>query len=123
MNQNTQKIPLKIAAPYYGALNHPVRGLSRLYFLLDVNPEAGRVNSMHVSVWNPDETGDLGTWLQKMGATTICCNGIENNQELELAESGIRVESIKCRDIIDGVMNWLSQTGTGLFKPSQLMPS
>ena len=106
---------LKIAAPYYGALSHPTRGLSNLYFLLDIHPEEHKVAHMHVSVWNPSESFGLGDWLKNKGVKTLVCNAIENCHQLELQKTGIKVESVSGSDIIHEIKSWLANAAADLL--------
>ena len=75
-NQITQNKPLKVAAPYYGSMNHPTGGLSNLFFLFDVNTSKQQVSHMHVTVWNPKDDNKLGSWLQQSGIQTFICSDI-----------------------------------------------
>ncbi len=122
-NETTHNAPLKVAAPYYGSLWHPVRGLSSLYLLLDVRPEDNTVTQVRVSVWNPAGGYGLGNWLKKMGATTLFCRGLENLQQSDLASAGIRVEPLGGRDTIEGIRNWLAEAGSSLSNPAGPRPS
>ncbi len=115
MAHKTQKTQtLKIAAPYYGALSHPTRGLSNLYFLLDIHPEDHKVSHMHVSVWNPSDACGLGDWLKNLGVKALVCNAIENCHQQELQKTGIQIESVSGSDIIHEIKTWLSQAATDL---------
>ena len=121
--QINQKKVLTIAAPYYGSLSHPSRGLSQLYFLLDIHPEENRVAHMQVTVWNPAESSKLGGWLQQKGVQTLFCNSIEACHRQDLKSTGIRIESIVELDIIVGIKSWLAKTGSAFLnlpKPSEL---
>ena len=121
--QTNQKKALIIAAPYYGSLSHPTRGLSQLYFLLDIHPEEGRVTHIQVTVWNPAESLKLGGWLKQKGVQTLFCNSIEACHRLDLKSTGIRIESIIEHDIIVGIKSWLTKTGSAFLnlpKPSEL---
>jgi len=115
MNQTTQNHALKVAAPYYGSLSHPTRGLTNLYFLLDIHPQEQRVTRMHVTVWNPEESSELGSWLQSNGVQTLFCNTIENCHRQNLDRSGIRIESITGHDIINDISRWLTRAGSSFF--------
>ena len=111
--QNRQA--LKIAAPYYGALSHPTRGLSNLYFLIDIHPEEQKVAHMHVTVWNPSDSRDLGDWLKNKGVKALVCNAIEYCHQLELQKTGIKIESVSGSDIIHEIKNWLVHTAAELL--------
>ena len=115
-NQTPQNRLLKIAAPYYGTLNHPVHGLSSLYFLLEVQADEKKIAHMHVSVWNRADGSQLGGWLKEMGASALFCSTIDTDHHMELAASGIRVESIACGDIIDGIRAWLKESHLELLE-------
>ncbi len=113
MTHKKQKNPsLIIAAPYYGALSHPTRGLSNLYFLLDVHPAEQKVSHMHVTVWNPLDSCGLGDWLKNKGVKALVCNAIETCHQLELQKTGIQVASVSGSDIIHEIKNWLSHAAT-----------
>ena len=113
--QTNPKKSFTIAAPYYGSLSHPTRGLSQLYFLLDIHPEEDRVTDIQVTVWNPAESSKLGGWLQQQGVQALFCNSIEACHRLDLKSNGIRVESIVEHDIIVGIKSWLTKTGSAFL--------
>jgi hypothetical protein len=121
--QITQNKPLKVAAPYYGSLNHPAGGLSNLFFLFDVNTSEQRVSHMHVTVWNPKDNIKLGSWLQQSGVHTFICNDIEVCQQQDIQASGIRIEPIKCNDVVEGIKTWLTETGTQFFNQAGQLPA
>jgi hypothetical protein len=105
--QKSQNNPLRVAAPYYGDLNDPVRGLSHLYFLVDIDRSKREVSHMHVTVWNPSDDNLLGTWLNKMGVNALLCSSIEGCHKEELDASGVQTEEINRTDILAGINNWL----------------
>ena len=122
-HETTQNKTIKIAAPYYGALSHPTRGLSNLYFLMDIVPGEKKVAGMHVTVWNPAESGELSSWLKNAGVQTLVCNAIENCHHHELQETGIQVESVTGSDILQGITSWLSNLGADMLKPVDPVPA
>jgi len=111
MNKNDQNNSIRIAAPYYGSMSHPSRGLNNLYFLIDIDRKSRQVERMHVSVWNPSENSRLGSWFSKNGIRTLICNTIENCLAKELNESGVRIDTLENvstdADIIKKIRTWL----------------
>ena len=122
-NQITQNKPLKVAAPYYGSLNHPTGGLSNLFFLFDININEQQVSHMHVTVWNPKDDKKLGSWLQQSGIQTFICNDIEDPQQQDLQASGISVEAIKSKDVVEGIKIWLAEAGAQLLNQAGQLPA
>jgi len=108
INSNIKNESLKVAAPYYGNLNDPVRGLSNLYFLIDIDRSKRKVAHMYVSVWNPSDENRLGAWLNKMGVQTLLCSSIEGCHKEELNASGVHTQEIDRADTLTGINNWLS---------------
>lgn len=121
-NQMTQNKPLKVAAPYYGSMNHPTGGLSNLFFLFDVNANEQRISQMHVTVWNPKNGNKLGSWLQESGVHTFICNDIEICQQNDLQAAGINIEPTKCNDMVEGIKIWLNKAGSQFFNQAGQLP-
>ncbi len=116
-HEPTQNQPMTVAAPYYGALSHPTRGLSNLYFLLDLSQAGERVSQIHVSVWNPVDSAHLADWLKNQGVQTLICNDIEDCHQHELQETGIEVMPVAGTDILQEIRNWAKSIGTDLLAP------
>jgi len=121
-NQTSQNSPLKVAAPYYGSLDHP-GGQGNIFLVMDVDPVANRVARLDVKVWNPKDGCRLGNWLQQFGIKTFFCRNIESCHQQDLHSSGIHIESLGCRDIVAGVKHRLAATGTHLFTQAGQVPA
>lgn len=105
----------KVAIPYYGDLSHPVRGLSNLYYLLEVNPENQTIAESDISVWTPATDNDLSSWLVGNGVRALFCNQIDPDHKRTLNHSGILIESHSNSNLLDSVVCWLKETGAALF--------
>lgn len=71
--------PARIAVPYYGTISSPPFGLSRLYFVAEVDIETRSVIDITLAVWDPKAEANLSTWLRQIGVKGIIC-GDANSQ-------------------------------------------
>lgn len=96
-----------IAVPYYGALSLPPSGLSRVFFLVEVNMETRSVNNISLQVWNPKKEPNLSSWLRQLGTNGVICSDSPSQYEVALNTEGIWVQWKQEGEVHEVVERWL----------------
>lgn len=97
----------RIAVPYYGALSLPPSGLSRVFFLVEVNMETRSVNNISLQVWNPKKEPNLSSWLRQLGTNGVICSDNPSQYEVALNTEGIWVQWKQEGEVHEVVERWL----------------
>jgi predicted Fe-Mo cluster-binding NifX family protein len=100
----------RIAVPYYGALSLPPSGLSRVFFLVEVNQEAKSVDNISLQVWNPKKEPNLSSWLKLLGTNGVICSDTPSQYEVALNTEGIWVQWKQEGEVHEVVERWLQST-------------
>ena len=114
MNTNQQQNDIvRIAVPYYGALTLPPSGLSRVYFIVDVNRETKSIDNICLQVWNPKKEPNVSSWLRQLNTDGVICSDNPSKYEIALNTEGIWVQWKQEGEVHEVVERWIqSQLGS-----------
>lgn len=97
----------RIAVPYYGALSLPPSGLSRVFFMVEVNLGTKAVDNISLQVWNPKKEPNLSCWLRQLGTEGVICSDNPSQYEVALSTEGIWVQWKQEGEVHEVVERWL----------------
>lgn len=97
----------RIAVPYYGALSLPPSGLSRVFFLVEVNMGTRSVDNISLQVWDPKKEPNLSSWLRQLGTNGVICSDNPSQYEVALNAEGIWVQWKQEGEVHEVVEKWV----------------
>lgn len=97
---------VRIAVPYYGSISSPPFGLSRLFFIAELDPETRTVAEVILGVWDPKEESNLSTWLRQMGVKGIICSDAGSQYRIALNSDDIWIIWRQRGEAADLVERW-----------------
>jgi predicted Fe-Mo cluster-binding NifX family protein len=88
---STQQInnSILVAVPYYGSLSLPPLGLSRLFFVAEVDAASSKVGLMEIQVWDPKKEPNLSVWMRKQGFSGVICSDSCSHYQVALNAENI----------------------------------
>lgn len=96
-----------VAVPYYGALSLPPSGLTRIYFMAEVDMERKVIANVNLQVWDPKKEPNLFSWLGQMGANGLICSDAPSNFAVALEAEGIWVQWGQEGEVNEVVGRWM----------------
>jgi len=112
MKTNRQNNLTRIAVPYYGALSLPPSGLSRVFFLVEVNLESETADNISLQVWNPKTEPNLSSWLRQLNTDGVICSDNPSQYEIALNAEGIWVQWKQAGEVHEVVDRWIRSRPT-----------
>lgn len=103
----------RIAVPYYGALSLPPSGLSRVFFVVEVNLGAKSVDNISLQVWNPKKEPNLSSWLRQLNMNGVICSDNPSQYEVALNSEGIWVQWKQEGEVHEVVERWIQSVPDG----------
>jgi predicted Fe-Mo cluster-binding NifX family protein len=88
---NHQQMPLRIAIPAYGNRIMPRFGMARVFYLVDIGPQEGRVLNLQLCRWDPRAEPSVSRWLNSLEANGVICDGIHPRFQTALRAEGLWV--------------------------------
>lgn len=104
---HSQNNMTRIAVPYYGALSLPPSGLSRVFFLVEVNMGTRSVDNISLQVWDPKKEPNLSSWLRQLGTNGVICSDNPSQYEVALNTEGIWVQWKQEGEVHEVVEKWI----------------
>lgn len=112
MKTQSQNDPLpRLAVPYYGRLITPKLGLSPVFFVADIDPDASRINFIDVMVWDFRQQPSLAGWLKKQGVNGLLCSDPQPHNLEELMQEGLWVRANEAGEAMEMLERWASLAG------------
>jgi predicted Fe-Mo cluster-binding NifX family protein len=108
--QERQEI-IRIAVPYYGTLSLPRSGLSRVYFVADVNLSRRLISELALKVWDPKNEPNLFSWLNQEQVNGIICSDSSCQYEVALQSEGIWAMWGCTGEVSEMIDQWLKREG------------
>lgn len=100
--------------PYYGALSLPRSGLSRVYFIADVNLDNQQIGELALRVWDPKKEPNLSGWLKQEQVNGIICSDSSCQYEVALQSEGIWAMWGRTGEVSEMIDQWLREEGFAL---------
>ena len=107
MKTNRQNHLTRIAVPYYGALSLPPSGLSRVFFLVEVNLESQSADNISLQVWNPKTEPNLSSWLRQLETDGVICSDNPSQYETALNAEGIWIQWKQEGEVHEVIERWI----------------
>lgn len=96
-----------IAVPYYGTLSLPPSGLTRIYFMAEVDVERRTIVKISLQVWDPKKEPNLFVWLGQMETNGLICSDAPSNYAIALHAEGIWVQWGQDGEVHEVIENWM----------------
>lgn len=109
---------MTIAVPYYGSLSLPPSGLSRIFFLAEVDLERKSIVNVALQVWDPKKEPNLFVWLKQMETDGLICSDAPSNYEVALSAEGIWVQWGQEGEVQEVVQRWMADHLGGAKNPN-----
>ncbi len=107
MKTNRQNHLTRIAVPYYGALSLPPSGLSRVFFLVEVNLGSQSADNISLQVWNPKTEPNLSSWLRQLETDGVICSDNPSQYEAALDTEGIWIQWKQEGEVHEVIERWI----------------
>jgi hypothetical protein len=104
---NTASDKALIAVPYYGSLSHPPSGLTRIYFLVNVDLAEMKIAELSLQVWNPKKEPNLFRWLRQVETDGVICSDSPSKYEVGLKAEGMWVQWGQEGEVHEVVHRWM----------------
>jgi predicted Fe-Mo cluster-binding NifX family protein len=88
---NKEKLPLRIAMPYYGSRVMPRFGLARHFYFVTVDPQTSQVADLQQHMWDPQDKPSVARWLREHQVNGVICDGIHPRFQTALEVEGLWV--------------------------------
>lgn len=112
--QNDQSHVARIAVPYYGALSLPRSGLSRVYFVADVDLVTRQFGELALRVWDPKKEPNLSSWLKQEQVNGLICSDSSCQYDVALQSEGIWAMWGCTGEVSEMIEQWLREEGLPL---------
>ncbi len=109
MNEVSEKNTIWVAVPYYCALLMPKRGLSRIYFFVQVDLVKGHICYQTMKIWPGQQIGSLASWLRSQGVQGVLSTDMAPKYVLELRHLGIWHWQAEASDSDDLISTWFAR--------------
>jgi predicted Fe-Mo cluster-binding NifX family protein len=102
---------VRVAVPYYGTLSLPRSGLSRVYFVADVDLQSRQIGELTLKVWDPKKEPNLSSWLKQEEVNGIICSDSCCQYGVALQSEGIWASWGRTGEVSEMIDQWLKDEG------------
>lgn len=110
---------MRIAVPYYGTLSLPRSGLSRVYFIGEVDLRNGKIGELALMVWDPKKEPNLSSWLKQEQVNGIICSDSICQYEVAFQNEGIWTKCGCAGEVSEMIDQWLRDEGVSLAEATE----